>query len=88
MGSGIFPQRLWPTEDAVGHSRRRREQQRRTIMDWSQPMPDALCHMAGQGRGVGSGVVKRLEKGGADGYFRFCLCFSQSHSILAGSKLN
>lgn len=27
-------------------------------MDWSQPMPDALCHMAGQGRGVWSGVVK------------------------------
>lgn len=32
-------------------------------MDWSQPMPDALCHVAGQGRGVRRGEVKsRLER--------------------------
>lgn len=32
---------------------RRREQQRGAIMDWSQFMPDAPCHTAGLGRGVG-----------------------------------
>lgn len=42
-------------------------------MDWSQPMSDALCHMAGQGRRVQSGEVKlrfvrKEEQGGILGF--------------------
>lgn len=61
QGSKYFS---WKTAAHEDSKLEEEEQQRRTTVDWSQTMPDALCHVAGQGRGVEKLRFERKEEQG------------------------
>lgn len=86
MGAGVFPERLQPMEDSKLEEKGERDESYYGLIP-----AHAWCLVpSGWTRQRSWEWRSKVETGkkGAGRYFRFCLCLSQSNSILAGSTLN